>query len=657
MHQPSHNPVSDLSRRWTGLGALLLLGIGAVRLGQTFVDWHRDDDLRNMRWVVEYRDAPWQALTQLHSVHDHIRPFTLMATWLGAQLSDGAWWGPHLLLVLLAALAFAGAATWAGQLAQQRWVGLAAGALILGLPGSAALPTWNAWLCSAGELAFGLWALVAFRHAQMHQRWPWAAALLLACAGLFKEPGWVVYPAAMAGMAISGPWHRRTGAGLVGLAALAAGGMVLTWHPTNLYRAGDAAIDWATRWGAFSEGILGALIQTPATQQLPGLGPAIWAAVLGLLIVGRAGARWRWGLGATALVWALGLIWPDAQAPLLGLALLAQASAWRSRATAPVLMVLAAILPMLAFSRPNAVQLLSAQMGLVVALGLALQGAAAAHKGREWRGLLAGAWLSLVALQFAHPSPWSPPAKGAEHQAAQVRLLGLGALAQATGSRDLQALGPLDDWILHPLVGLGMREADGRPAEILVAGSALLMGEPTRLEQARATQVALDLQAMDQARPAEDAPRVRPGRGRVAPPSGEARPEKLGTPLDIGPGWYALGLHFGPVFQPEARAQEVAAADQGLRLQDACGRSWTLRTTAAAVREAVVVFAVHPACQPVGLSRAPALDPQAQAFLLPLPDPSLSLRGAPPVTKRVDVQAAQDGVVPTVHRPTAEPPR
>ena len=229
---------SNRLRSWLlGLVVVLLLIGWSVTVVPSFQGWYFDDDIRNQRWTLEYRSTPWKALTQLHSMHDHVRPAMLLATWSGAVLSNGAWWGPHLVLAVLHLLGLAGLGVLAFRLSGRYEAALLAVFLAMSMEGYVFLAQWNAWICSAGEIACGLWGLVAIHRALQQNRWPWAGLGLLIMAGLFKEPGWLIYPLAAVAMfwQMNEPRTRRR---LASLAALPLGltGLLITWHPTNVFR-------------------------------------------------------------------------------------------------------------------------------------------------------------------------------------------------------------------------------------------------------------------------------------------------------------------------------------------------------------------------------------------------------------------------------------
>ena len=45
--------------------ALALTAVTQLRLWPAWSGWHKDDDFRNLRWALAYRDTPWKALTEL----------------------------------------------------------------------------------------------------------------------------------------------------------------------------------------------------------------------------------------------------------------------------------------------------------------------------------------------------------------------------------------------------------------------------------------------------------------------------------------------------------------------------------------------------------------------------------------------------------------
>jgi len=225
--------------------ALLAILLAAVSVAYTlpsFSGWYFNDDMKNMRWVLEYRDAPWKALTELHAVQDHVRPFTLMATWLGAVISDGEWWGPHAVLVALFLAILAGTVALASRGTGALAAGVVAGAFALLLGGTAPILLWNAYMNTAGEVACGVWGLVAVHRALQGNRRAWAilAVILLISAGLFKEPGWVVYPFAAVAMGLSArdadQAPAKTWAWTLVLPVIGLAGLALTWHPANVTR-------------------------------------------------------------------------------------------------------------------------------------------------------------------------------------------------------------------------------------------------------------------------------------------------------------------------------------------------------------------------------------------------------------------------------------
>ncbi|MDP6932660.1 MAG: amino acid permease [Myxococcota bacterium] len=241
-------------------GAALLVTAVLVAL-PSFESWHIADDFQNIRWAQEYRDAPWLALTERHAVHDHVRPATLWATWTGAQLSNGAWWGPHVILVLLWLGSLGGVGVLGARLSGQVHVGWITALFALPLAAVDRLLSWNAWINSAGEICFGMWALVA-AHRALHLADPLpnldgrtrhprrlpallTAAACLLVAGLFKEPGWLIYPLAVLTLAVPllveprdrvSEHARKTARILAFAPVLGIAGLLFTYHSENLSR-------------------------------------------------------------------------------------------------------------------------------------------------------------------------------------------------------------------------------------------------------------------------------------------------------------------------------------------------------------------------------------------------------------------------------------
>lgn len=167
------------------------MALTQLRLWPAWSSWHKDDDFRNLRWALAYRDAPWKALTERTAVHGHIRPATLWGHWLGAHLGDGAWWEFHAVHVVLCTGVVLGVFALGLRCFGWKEGTLAARALLL-LPAMGELPWWNAWMNSAGEVTFGLLALAWMHRQPALGRWPGGPLILCALAGLFKEPGWVI---------------------------------------------------------------------------------------------------------------------------------------------------------------------------------------------------------------------------------------------------------------------------------------------------------------------------------------------------------------------------------------------------------------------------------------------------------------------------------
>lgn len=423
---------------------LLLAAAAAWRVGSSFGGWFLQDDVLNQRWVLEYRDAPWRALAERHVLHDHVRPFNLLAHWLGAQLSDGDWWGPHVLLCLL----LLGALTAAAGLAAERapaGLGLRAagltGALALALPGVERLLTWNAWMGSAGELACGYGAVLTAALARRTGRpgGVLAAAALVVAAGLFKEPGWLVYPAGV--LALVAP-DLRAGRrdpvtlGLAALPLLGLAGLAFTWHGAN-----------AVHYAQGGPGTFGANLLT-AAGSIVGAWPVVGAAA---------------GLAPPLLLLLRGPVRP---------------------VPVELVLLLASVGVMLPNPDFHVVHVLPGALALAVWVGRAL----AARLDGLPRPLLLGlaAWQLVLLAGNLRPSPPVPA-----EAALRERLLPLVALADALDARALvvppeaQAEGGgayqrQATALLAPLWGVDVRTTpgDGPPALIAATDAGRLLIQP-----------------------------------------------------------------------------------------------------------------------------------------------------------------------------------
>lgn len=487
---------------WPWVGVALALGLAAARAAGSFGGWFLEDDVLNLRWVLEYRDAPWLALTERHALHDHVRPLNLLAQWAGARLSDGDWWGPHLLLSALLVAATGAGMALAGVNARpgsRRRAAALAGLLLLALPGVGRLLTWNAWMGSAGELACGLWAVVAATVGRRTGRLgPVVAAwVLVAAAGLFKEPGWIVYPAAIAALVLPDLARGRRDAVTLALAAvplLGAAGLAFVWHPAN-----------------------------PAHYLEGGAGPGRLVGNLATAL-GSVGARWPLGGRPEGL--ALPLL-------LLGLAV-------RRGPPTGLWVALASTAVMLPNPDFHVVHVLPAAFGVVAWLAPMLA-EASLPAGRAGRAGLAAVALYQAALLIGALRP-SPPLDA--ERALRERLLPLAALYQALDARAL-VLPPAEHdqgggayqreataW-LAPLFGMEVGGADGPRGLPVATDGGELQVDP-----------AAERRLLDRNLLASLAVRLAPGPG---------------TRVEVPAGWYALGaVHRGPLGR-----DPVVSADDG----------------------------------------------------------------------------------------------
>ncbi len=570
--------------RWVLPLAVTLVAATAIALVlPSFVNWHAEDDLRTMRWVLEYRSSPWAALLELHSLHDHVRPATLIATWAGAVVSDGAWWGPHAVLLLLQLAGLAGLGVLAARLAGNPWAGVAAAGLALTLAGYEALSGWNAWICTAGEVAFGLWGLVFLHRALGAGRWPLAAIALLVVAGLFKEPGWLIYP--LAGLALTwNAWREgRRGWPLAGaLLSLPIGGvgLAVTWHPANVYRTAEAPTPWIQR------------AMDAAGDQ------------------GRALVD-LWPLHSPAeLPW-----WSGLSLPLIVLALFHAARRWRDLPVGAVLALLG-LGVMLPFEGVNPVQV------LVAGYGLCLLAGAAIARARRGAPLLLG----LAVLGGVHEAAeigirlatLEPRPAWLANRVSGDRFLGEGAFAASIGAGEAVLQGPLEAQVLAPLIGLQLREdapLDG--VDVVTNGRLGFRIDDRSLRDVLLHDDLLEGRILPLVRPRSEH-RRRPG-GRGPPDPDAAAPGGLSVD-GMAPGFLALGV----VLEPGA----VAPLAVRVEARDACGGEHVLAEPV--TPWAVTTLRLRARCAPLHVSWSGAERGLVErVFLAPLPEPELSLWGTP----------------------------
>jgi hypothetical protein len=501
-----------LSRLGTLLLAALLLVLAAAALWRVEGGWWFSDDSRYVRWVLEHRGRPLDALWA--DVFHHRRPATLWAWYLGLVLSDGAPWGPRLLLHLGLWLGVAGAGAWAWTLGgegRQRRAALAALlalALVAGDPAMVELAGWSSWMASAWEAAASTWAMALATSALRRGSWPrvLGALGLTALAGSFQEAGWLVAPAVLIVLAITAPPGRRSWAPAGLAATLAVCGSVLCWEPTNLTRyqgaAGDMGSMLLEHAAAYSRLLVSGWLGTDSGVPAP----LLVLAVLGLFL----GRRSKTALPLVALGIYAAIMLPAAMGPRMG-------HVW------------------------------GALLALTVFTASALADACAALP-RRW----STAALAVVAVMAsarlpgaleAHTSPDSKETR-AHEQLVQVSA----ALARATGGSTICAASPRAGAPLTLLPLYGAELEPGRPTgryPIVVGGDAVISGgaEPTSGQRTRTRQghahVELDAGLwvlLQPVTPGQEGPAVQ-ARSSCGPV-----PSSLAPPSLPGTGWIAQPL-------------------------------------------------------------------------------------------------------------------
>jgi hypothetical protein len=465
----------------------MLLFIAVAVIAPSFVGWHHDDDLQNMRWVIEYRDAPWRALTDRHPVHDHIRPATLWAVWLGAQISGGAWWGPQLISAVLLLGAWLGMASLAGRLAGSRLAALLAAALILDLEGFRMLLDWSSWINSAGELCCGLLGLLLvhrFLRSGGRSVHLGGALVLLACAGLFKEPGWVVYPGVAAAMC-TGAWgqHRRSLRAMAGLLLLGLLGFAWSHHSGNVDRLG-AELSVLHELQDLQHGLRPWVDVWPAQHS----GSRGWKGVFlplcalsmsGAIVLRRRPARTERQaqliILGTAVLTGMGYVRPDWVGPMVGVGLLCLV--WVHSSGLLALLAVLSCGVMFLFAGPNPVQILSAGMAfsaLVAVHTSRLLGPAVPPALRLFAGLLLTVGLGHHALQLADRIESAEPSRRDVPGQLQAKntLLAEGALLKLLERDQVYFSGELGPRVLGPLYGFKLVPAERaeRPLSLQISG-------------------------------------------------------------------------------------------------------------------------------------------------------------------------------------------
>ncbi|MCB9779617.1 MAG: hypothetical protein H6742_13720 [Alphaproteobacteria bacterium] len=599
-----------------------VVGLFALSVAPSWQHWHVADDLTNMRWVLDHRDAPWRALTGRHSVHEHVRPLTLIATWAGAMLGDGRFHGVWAANVGLLLAGIVGAGALAARLAGDRRAGPVAALVLLSTGGAWDLPWWNAWICSAGELAAATWALFAWVGAMRSGRLPVVGLLLLVAAGLFKEPGWLV-----AGpMVLLALQHRRI-LPAVGAAAVAVGGIAFTWHPANVLRSGNVSGGRLERLDGFlteaveASGDLGAprllLFGLLLLLLCFSLAPTVRARLSLLLPIAVAVVGWLLGLDPVGF----GLAAAFALALVLA----------RGAPAAPGLWLMLAVWgPLCLYPGTNTVQRLTGAAGLAVALAVGLTG------WPSWPRRVAAAAVGLVAAASVLRPPRAPAIVGdTETSVARGQLfLGIGAIGRAVGAPTLHRT-PAADWGRDDLVTgelvrlapmVGMRPREDLPRGALQVEQALIPGDPSVFLQAdRLDGLELPVTRTDTGRRL----RPRPG-GRAPVDETEAVPL---LELDVGAGWYALGV------------VQRGEADAAVEARDACGHKWAPTAPTEGVSATIVPLELTADCLPLGVLRTRHGDEAAgRPFLTALYPPALSLRRAPLEGPLLDVSIQDEAL-------------
>ena len=473
MSSPPKHPRSTL---WI---ALALTAVTQIRLWPAWSGWHKDDDFRNLRWALAYRDAPWKALTELTPVHEHIRPATLWGHWLGAHLGDGSWAGVHAVHVLLCTGTVLGLFLLTERLWGRKEGILAAGAFLL-LPGIGELPWWNAWMCSAGEVSLGLLGLWRLKADLKAGRWPTLPLLALPLAGLFKEPGWVIYPLGAAAMALEQLGQQRraqTWAALLGFPALGLAGLALSFHPQNLVR-GEQGAEFVDALGALVDPLL---LSAPRA----GAGVAFPLPLLALGLLARLGLRGRALWISAALIWAAGLGLQALDVTpgwllLVGLPVALATACWQwarsnDSAQAPIdlLLAVSGLAVMAPFPFPHPVQMLGGLAGLCMAMAA---GWMRAQPGRARWGLLGLGSVAVVASWVRQDQPLDGEFPSAVSEHAKVQVLEGLALAQSRGLTQASLLDPPDDRDVILALG-GLSALVGEPWVVL-DGVAMGLGSP-----------------------------------------------------------------------------------------------------------------------------------------------------------------------------------
>ncbi len=597
------------------LGWAMLAAVAMALIAPSFIGWHHDDDLQNMRWVIEYSDAPWLALTDRHALHDHIRPATLWATWLGTQISNGAWWGPHLVVAGLLLGAWIAMGTLVGRLVGSRVAGLLAAALILDLEGFRMILDWNAWINTAGEICFGLIGLCLVHSAlerdaagRVAHRALGGAALCMVLAGLFKEPGWVVYPGVAALMALVALRRGATGRApywvgsmlLIGVA-----GFVWSHTTANVERLG-AVIDVLGKLKDLQHAVR-PLVDTwpggePRTRAWTGIAlPLVGLATAGAVVLRRGehptAAQGRWIILGTGALSIIGYIRTDLVGAMAGAAVIAMLFVHRSGILASLAVLTAGV--MFLFPGPNPVQLLPAAMAFAALI--AIHSARLVQPGlppalRLFAALILTGALGLQALQIGDRlrSPFYGARDVPGQLEARDRVLGEGALFAGLGARTIFSSSELGTRILGPLFGFRVIPFDRElgPYSMQVSRTLWLA-----MDSAPAAHLLLSGSLLDEHR-------------------ASGQPGTLD--LVLGSGFYAMGMALEDPRVPASIAVRTDCGGEHAAQNDRAEASWVVAT-----------FRVQEGCTDVQVDvRTRNGGEGVRFFLSPLPDPVIDLRDA-----------------------------
>jgi hypothetical protein len=613
------------ARVLAALGAIAVLVATWVLALPSWHGWFDDDDFTNLRWVEEYRDDPLAALWGLHAMHDHVRPFNLIFHWIGAELSNGDWWGPHAVLVALHLGCVAATMALAGRRygPQAAWV---AGVLTLGLGGAARILTWNAWIGSAGEVALGISA-VAAADAALASGAAWLAGVALVLgvgSGLFKEPGWFVYPAAIAGMALPAWITRRARPRiailLLGALLLGAAGFALTWHPANAARLLTAARPVGTRvLIAVRQYGLNMVSLRPLSDTSCGV-PAILVA-LGIWrdLTPRRLGRVRPALVAVAAVVTVAAWAREPDQLGFSLVILLSAVVVRHfRAPPPELLFGLATIGMMAQSPgPDPVHGIAAAYAvaiwtaghLVALAGELFEAAGRSRLGRS-RALLAAGILAMAvlpAIEGVHA--FANPATPREAEGRRSRISALSGLAR----------------LVHAAGGVA-----GPDAHAVAA----IIGIPERALFSAPDFVTLDVPTLAEL----VAPRSAVVDGLLGGSLLPAGPQAASVrELDVDPGAYAIGIV----------GAGLENAGVAMSVRDACKHEWTAPAPSGDWAE-LSLLQIAAGCGKLTVRVGGADVARAEAFLLtPLPRARFDLRGMAAAEHSLDVHQR---VVPTGRR-------